>query len=66
MARIGRDADSRTLHTLDETADILRCSLRTVHRLVAAGELRSLKLGRRRLVAADDLAAYVRTLHTRP
>lgn len=41
--------------TMQETADLLRVSLIHVKRLVAAGEIASVKLGRRRLVPYEIL-----------
>lgn len=36
-----------TVHTIDEAAEILRCSPRSVHRLVTSGALRAFRIGRR-------------------
>ena len=42
-----------------EAASALRISPRTVNRLVSCGELPSLKIGQRRLVARDALERFV-------
>jgi excisionase family DNA binding protein len=48
------------LLTLDEVADRLRIGKRTVERLVAGGEIRSLRVGRRRLVEQLEVERYVK------
>jgi excisionase family DNA binding protein len=50
--------------TLDEVADTLHCSYRTVLRLLASGAFPSIKVGRHRMVAAADVDAYVQSLRT--
>lgn len=52
-------ADTRRLLRLDEVAQRLSVSRRHVERLLARSEIRSVRLGRRRLIAEADLAAYV-------
>ena len=47
------------LHTLPEVAVRLRVSLSTVRRLVASGQLRILRVGRRPLVTTRELEAYL-------
>jgi excisionase family DNA binding protein len=44
---------------LDEAADYLRVSPRTLERLIAKGRVRSTTLGRRRLLHRDDLDTLV-------
>jgi excisionase family DNA binding protein len=44
---------------VDEVATALECSRRTVFRLFASGDLRSIKVGRTRRVVADDVDAYI-------
>lgn len=44
---------------LREVASRLSISPRTVARLVASGSLASIKIGRRRLIRADVLAAFI-------
>ena len=45
--------------TLEEVAEQLRVSPRTVKRMFKAGTIRPVRVGRRRLVTARELAAYV-------
>jgi excisionase family DNA binding protein len=47
------------LLTLDEAADRLRISRRTVERLIAAGRIRTVNIGRRRFVTERELEAFV-------
>jgi excisionase family DNA binding protein len=47
------------LLTLEEVADRLRVSRRTVERLVAAGRVRTVKIGRRRLVTEKEIEAFI-------
>lgn len=56
-----RDADR--LLDLDEAADLLAISRRTVDTLVADGELPSVKVRRCRRIPARALRAYVRALY---
>jgi excisionase family DNA binding protein len=51
---------TETLLTLTEAAERLRCSKSTLERLVATGELRSIRVRSRRLVRVADLEAYIR------
>lgn len=53
------------LRTIDEAAELLRVGRRTVERLIAEGELASLKIGRRRLVPDDAIARYRRLAERR-
>ena len=48
--------------TQEEAAAELRVSLRMVERLVRSGDLPSVKLGRRRVVLAAGLTAYLASL----
>jgi excisionase family DNA binding protein len=47
------------LLTVDETAEFLRVDRSTIYRLEREGELRSVRVGRRRRFRPDDLAAYL-------
>ena len=47
------------LLTLDEAAEVLRCSRRTVERRVADGELEIVRNGRRVLVTGGSLERFV-------
>lgn len=53
------------LLTYAEVAARLRISERHLRRLVAAGRIRPLRLGRRRLVTERELAAFVASLDGR-
>ncbi|MGW0485506.1 excisionase family DNA-binding protein [Nonomuraea sp. NPDC003214] len=48
--------------TGDEAADRLRVSRWTPYTLIRSSQLRTVKIGRRRLVPADALAECIRTL----
>lgn len=47
------------LYTLDEVADVLRCSLRTVRRIIADGNLRVTWVRGRRRISETELRAYL-------
>lgn len=51
--------DVGELLTLDEAKERLRVSRRTVERLIAAGQIRPTRIGRRTLVTERELEAYV-------
>ncbi|MEW9549699.1 helix-turn-helix domain-containing protein [Nonomuraea sp. NPDC050783] len=48
--------------TVDEAANRLRVSRWTLYTLIRSNQLRTIKIGRRRLVPADALAECIRTL----
>ena len=50
------------LNTVEETMHRLRISRMTVYRLINSGELRSLTIGRRRLVSEQAIADYISAL----
>jgi excisionase family DNA binding protein len=50
----------KVAYSPQEVAAATSLSLRRVIRAIAAGELKSTKLGRRRIICADDLQQYVR------
>ena len=52
-------ANGRLTYGVDEAAEILGIGLTLAKELVRTGELRSIKIGRRRLVAWADLEAFV-------
>ena len=52
-------SDPVVLLTLAEVAERLRLSRRTVERLVKAGRIRPVRIGRRVLVTERELAAFV-------
>jgi excisionase family DNA binding protein len=49
-----------------EAADVTSLSLRKLMDAIAAGELRSFKKGRRRVIFRADLEAYLRSEASRP
>jgi excisionase family DNA binding protein len=51
---------------LKPLADKLSVSRRTVHRIIERGELRTLKIGRRRLVRLAELRRWLDGRETRP
>lgn len=51
--------------TLDEAAERMRISRRTVERLIASGEVRPLRIGRRVLVTAREVEAYLSAAYRR-
>lgn len=53
-------ASGRLLFSLEEAGQVLNLSRATLFRLMARGELRPLKVGRRTLLAADELERFVR------
>jgi len=52
-------ADAVVLLTLPEAAERLRLSRRTVERLIDAGRIRPVRIGRRVLVTEREIAAFV-------
>lgn len=48
------------VYTVQEAADALRIGYSTMKEHIRSGEIPSFKLGSRRLVAGEDLAAWVR------
>jgi excisionase family DNA binding protein len=50
---------SPKLHLIDEAAEILRTSTRTVRRRIAKGEIKACRVGRLVRLHPDDLAAYI-------
>jgi excisionase family DNA binding protein len=53
------------LLTLAEVSDKLRVSRRTVERLVAAGRIRVIRIGRRVLVTDRELESFIASLRGR-
>lgn len=51
-----------SLLTIEEAADRLRVSRWSVYNLIRANQLRTVKIGRRRLVSPAALAACIETL----
>ena len=54
------------LHTTEEVAEILQCSIWTVRRMVDAGEIKALRIGKRSLrIDPADLADYISNQKTK-
>lgn len=53
------------VYTLDQVADLLQVSRRTVDRLVAEGRIRPVRIGRSSRVTERELAAYIASLEGR-
>lgn len=53
---------TRLLYAIPEAADQLSVSARVLERLIADGEVETIKIGRRRLVPAEALADYIERL----
>lgn len=49
------------LYRVDEAADAMRLSRTAIYELIRSGQLRTVKLGRRRLVPVEALTEYVST-----
>jgi excisionase family DNA binding protein len=45
--------------TIQEAAEMLRVSRRTLHYLLQKGELRKIKIGGKRFITADELSKFV-------
>jgi excisionase family DNA binding protein len=61
LAEHGNGARSSPWLTIPESAEYLRTSERTIHRLVRKERIRSITIGRRRLLHRDDLDVYATT-----
>lgn len=51
--------NDKLLYAIPEAADQLSVSARVLERLIADGEVETIKIGRRRLVPAEALEDYV-------
>ena len=60
LVRRGVKNIPQTLLTYGEVAELLRCSVKSVTRLIACGELPVVKIGRMRRVKGDDVAYLIR------
>jgi excisionase family DNA binding protein len=58
----GSDPEFKLLLSYAQTAEALGLSQRTVRALVYGGQLRAVRVGTRRLIAVDDLRAFVSSL----
>lgn len=54
----------KILLSLKEVSVLVDLSLRTTTKLVASGELKSIRVGRRRLVHRDELERFARLNHS--
>lgn len=52
----------RLLYGIDRTAAMLDCGRSAVYGLIDSGQLTRVKLGRRSLITAESLSAYVQRL----
>lgn len=59
---VGAEGDTSTLCSVADAAHRLGLGTTTVKRLIAAGRLRSVLVGRRRLVPVDAIAEYAGAL----
>lgn len=53
---------NRLLHAIPDAADRLSVSSRVLERLIADGEIETVKIGRRRLVPDEALVDYIERL----
>jgi excisionase family DNA binding protein len=61
LMQVNLDGLDRT-YTINQTMNILGIGRTSIYKLVKSGELNALKLGRRTLIAASDIAALVNRL----
>jgi len=66
MADDARSMDAATLLSVDEVGLRLHLHPQTVRRLMNRGELPFVKLGRYRMVAPDDLVAFIASRRVEP
>jgi excisionase family DNA binding protein len=55
---------SKLLLSLKEVSHLVGLSLRTTTKLIATGEIKSIRVGRRRLVPRDELVRFARRDHS--
>lgn len=60
LADNGATAAPTLLLDIPEAATCLRCGRSTVYELLKAGEIRAIKIGRRRLVTHESIVEFVR------
>ncbi|MFX0539555.1 helix-turn-helix domain-containing protein [Ornithinimicrobium sp. Y1847] len=53
---------TRLLHPIPDAAAVLGIGRSTLYELIAAGEIATVKIGRRTLISQDELERYVREL----
>ena len=56
---------TRMLYPINDAAGVLGIGRSTLYELIASGSIRTLKIGRRTLIAHDELERYVRRLTDR-
>jgi excisionase family DNA binding protein len=54
------------IYTTEDTAALLKCSVRTVQRLIRARQLKSYKVGRVYRILAKDIEAFFSQQHQEP
>jgi excisionase family DNA binding protein len=64
-AVVRKHGQPNRLLTLPETAERLRVSLRTIHKLKRTGQLRPIHIGRRTLIPEREVDAYVAAAYRR-
>ena len=52
--------ERRPAYSIDETADLLRCSRSYVYKLINSGYLLRIKIGRRALITSDSIDRLLR------
>jgi excisionase family DNA binding protein len=57
-------AADRLLYSVDEAADLLGIGRTFMFRLIATGEIDSLKIGRRRMIPSEALERYIERLRS--
>ena len=53
---------ARLLHTINDTLDLLGIGRSMLYELMAAGDIPTVKIGRRTLIAHDELERYIERL----
>lgn len=53
---------TRLLHPIPDAAVVLGIGRSTLYELISAGQIKTVKIGRRTLIAQDELERYVREL----
>lgn len=64
MSRVGQSLSSARFLTVQEVADILRVSTMTVYRLIKAGDLPAVRVGRSFRVRDVDVDSYLGDRYT--
>lgn len=62
MRTVGQVDPSRVLYSVRETAKLIAVSERSVYNLLERGELKSIRIGGRRLVRRDELDSFINRL----